>query len=158
MANQRAGHSPNLAVGGGDNDRPCSSMSSPTVHTGLEIKGCCPLSSQGTCYHIASREQRVGKSDRIMHHNSIKFWQHLTFLCIHHHWSGQEESVPRGRQVAMLTLRNPLSKGHLFYLNTLIPSVRYNKAWVTIITLYDDLINPGFYPLEIYLFVFLIVS
>ena len=85
-ANQRAGHSPNLDVGGGDNDHPCSSMSSPTVHTGLEIKGCCPsLSSHGTCYHIASREQRVGKTGRITHHNSIKFWQHLTFLCIHHH-------------------------------------------------------------------------
>lgn len=137
MANQRAGHSPNLAVGGGDNDRPCSSMSSPTVHTGLEIKGCCPLSSQGTCYHIASREQRVGKSDRIMHHNSIKFWQHLTFLCIHHHWEWpRRKRAKRTSSGHAYSQKSPFQRTpFLFkYLDSFSPlqqslSYYYNPVW-----------------------------
>lgn len=154
MANQETGRSPDLDVGGGDNERPCLSISSTTVHTGLEIKWCCLCrpKAHATTLQVESREwERLAGSRTVTASNSGNTWPSCVFIITK---SGQEESVPRGRQVAMLTLGNPLSKGHLFYLNILIPSVSYNKACVNIITLYDDFINPCFYSLEIYLVFF----
>lgn len=89
---------------------------------------------------VDSREwETLAGSRTITASNSGNTWPSCV-LTITKSGRGESLPVPSGRAYT----QNPLCKGNLLYLNTLIPSVTCNKAWVTIITLYDDFINSCF--------------